>query len=211
MMNLAKILTGAVAFGFISGGTAFGASYFIEGEDFVAYQTENSTPVLLTEGTGPYAGEEMSGGAYLEIPFNTYLTFQLPANAVPAGTYYLALRSSSAAGEGLIIDRANGLVTPYDTFSTIGMTYNPESGNVGEFGWDWVENYFNSNEFLSITIVEDQAITFRMNPSTTDKTIYLDVIGLLDDNTSLPNYVPEPASLGLFVIAAGALMVRRFN
>ncbi|MCC6424354.1 MAG: PEP-CTERM sorting domain-containing protein [Phycisphaerales bacterium] len=212
-MSLAKsILLGVVASGAIAVGTAHGA-YYLEAENYTEYLgSPNPPPVVYTQGSGPFAGEQMSGGAYLVVtsgsPSGSYTTFQIPAGTVPAGTYYPAVRSDSGNGHGIFIDKANGLATPLDAFDAYGLTYNTESGASGEFGWDWVENYWNSNEFVSFNVVDGQDTTLRIN-SATGGDISVDMIAFLDSNTELPTGIPEPTSFGLAILAGGWALLRR--
>ncbi|MCC7351933.1 MAG: PEP-CTERM sorting domain-containing protein [Phycisphaerales bacterium] len=207
-MSFAKsLLMGAVVCGIAGVGTARGA-YFLEAENYTDYLGSPSpAPVIWAEGTGPFSGEQMSGDAYLEVIPGSYTTFQIPANTIPAGTYYPAVRSDSGSGHGIFIDRATSLETPLGSFGVYGLTYNPESGTPGVFGWDWVENYNNSNEFVSIIINPGEANTLRIN-SATGGNISVDMIAFLDSNTELPTGIPEPASMGLFA-GAGLLFIRR--
>jgi len=204
-MNLAKAMMYGVLFGSVGVGTA-SAAFYIEAEDATEIYPFAPVAYVEAEGAGTFASEEMSSDQYLEMPATSYASYQIAADSVPAGTYFVALRSNSSDSRGLNFDWANSLQTVTGVYNTVGSSFNAANGTDGLFGWDWAYDAANSAQILTVTISAGQANTFRVN-NANGVAISNDLFGFLDTDT-LPTGVPEPASIGLLAVGTALLAGR---
>jgi len=199
----------------VTANVALASQYFIEAEDYAAvFNTPELDPSDF--------GNTMSGGHYLKMKNNDYTAYDITANSIPAGTYYIAERgySVNSQSRGLGIDVKNGATGDITQGYAVipAFTFNSNNSN-NAFEWKWAYTDFSSSTLATLTIVNNQAISLRMG-SIGSSADFPDVFALLseavlpsntvpDGGSYISTAVPEPASLGLLGVVGLAVMRRR--